>query len=361
MKPAAPKISVLISAYNAESYIEEAVNSVLAQSLDDFELLVMDDGSRDGTYDRLRAITHPRIAVFRQENAGKSVALNALIDKATGRYLTILDADDACDRDRLKVLAGLLDNNPHLGLVQSGYALILDQGICAPRRTRYDEIHCKRRIGSFQMPALDPTMMVRMELAKRFKFDEELRIGQGLDFILKVGEVSDIRVSPEPLYHYRFHFNSITKTKAAEKAQYLLKTINKARARRGLAALAMSDYLRSNPHQAGDKLNNLSGHFVDSAYWSVVDGRRSESRKTALIALKWFFRSGDFKFLKPWVYALFPLVVTARLRQGVQTGHSDEIIHSDCQLQHQANDAGVPGVGLSGNQSRFHRGHSDRQ
>lgn len=323
MKPAAPKVSVLISAYNAEDYIEGAVNSVLAQSLENFELLVMDDGSRDGTYDRLQAITDSRVAVFRQENAGKSAALNALIDKATGLYLTILDADDACDRDRLKVLSALLDDNPHLGLVQSGYALILDQDICAPRRTRYDEMHCKSRIDSFQMPALDPTMMVRMELAKRFKFDEELRIGQGLDFILKVGEVSEIRVSPEPLYHYRVHFNSITKTRAAEKAQYLLKTINKARVRRGQAALSMPDYLRSNPYQARDRLNNLSGHFVDSAYWSVVEGRRSESGKTALIALKWLFRSGDIKFLKPLVYALFPLAVTARLRQGVLPGRSD--------------------------------------
>src|SRR3990167_1809191 len=290
MKSAAPKISVLISAYNAEDYIEAAVNSVLVQSLDDFELLVMDDGSRDGTYERLQTIKDPRVAVFRQENAGKSVALNALIDKATGQYLTILDADDACDRDRLKVLAALLDNNPHLGLVQSGYALILDQNICAPRRTRYDEMHCKYRIDSFQMPALDPT--------------------------LKVGEVSAIRVSPEPLYHYRVHFSSITKSKAADKAQYLLKTINRARARRGLEALSMHDYLRSNPYQARDKLNNLSGHFVDSAYWSVVAGRRSESCTTAAIALKWFFRSGDIKFLKPWVYALFPLVLIVRLRKS---------------------------------------------
>ena len=78
----------------------------------------------------------------------------------------------------------------------------------------------------------------------------------------------------------------------------------------------MHDYLRSNPYQARDKLNNLSGHFVDSAYWSVVAGRRSESCTTAAIALKWFFRSGDIKFLKPWVYALFPLVLIVRLRKS---------------------------------------------
>lgn len=312
-----PIVSVLISAYNAEAYIEEAVESVLSQSLQEIELLVMDDGSTDNTYERLQAISDSRLSIFRQVNGGKASALNKLLDKAKGKYVTIQDADDSCDQDRLLVLSDILDKKSSVGMVQSGYSIIIDEKVCAPRRTHYDEFHCKGHIKKYAVPALDPTMMVRIELAKQFKFDESLRIGQGLDFILKIGEVSDIYVTPEPLYFYRFHFNSITKQKSQDRLRFLWLVTNAARERRGEMPIEFDDYLAKHADYSKDKLNNLSGHFTDSSYWSVVEGRRFESIMTAIISLRWFFKSGDINFLKPMVYAGMPVLLAVKMRSEV--------------------------------------------
>lgn len=311
-----PIVSVLISAYNAEEFIEEAIASVLAQSLNEFEILVMDDGSSDKTFERLNSIKDPRLSVFQQSNSGKSVALNKLLDHVTGKYVTIQDADDSCDPNRLLVLSNILENKPNVGMVQSGYSIILDDKIRAPRRTHYNEAYCKKRIQNYSVPTLDPTMMVRSDLAKRFKFNENLRIGQGLDFILKVGEVADIFVTPEPLYLYRFHFNSITKKKSEDRLRYLLSVTNAARERRGEGLLGVEEYLAENLKYFNDKLNNLSGHFTDSSYWSVFEGRRIESLMTAVTSTLWFFKSGDMNFLKPIVYAFMPLAIAQKFRKG---------------------------------------------
>ena len=82
-------------AYNAEKYIAEAIQSVLDQTFQDWELLVIDDGSKDSTAKIVNSFSDPRIVLIQQENGGVSVARNAGLDLAKGKYITFLDADDA--------------------------------------------------------------------------------------------------------------------------------------------------------------------------------------------------------------------------------------------------------------------------
>jgi len=89
-----PKVSVIMPVYNGERFIAEAIDSVLAQSLTDWELIVVDDGSTDRTPEVLKRYADPRILTIRQQNQGEGGARNAGLDHVCGTYVGFLDADD---------------------------------------------------------------------------------------------------------------------------------------------------------------------------------------------------------------------------------------------------------------------------
>mgnify|MGYP001239115327 CR=1 FL=1 len=309
-----PIATVIISAYNAERYVGRAIESILAQTLQDFELLIVDDGSTDRTLEVIRRYHDPRIKVIAQPNSGKAVAINRLLEFARGEFLALQDADDWSAPERLEVLTKAMREDPRLGMVFSGYALVLDDRICAPRRSQANEAQCQMRIDNYLTPGLDPTMMVRTDIARRTRFDPALRIGQGLDFILKVGEQYASRLLPDILYYYRFHSESITKKDPSKKTPYLLQVLNSARVRRGLSPLPMETFLQDNGRYLNDSNNNLSGHFTDAAYWSVTSGRRLEAARTAMWSLKYVPRGG-LSYAKPLVYALAPRFIARMVRR----------------------------------------------
>ena len=91
-----PQISIIIPAYNVEKYIEETLRSIEKQTFSDFEVLVIDDGSDDGTFDIVKSIASQdrRIKIYTQDNSGQGKARNTGIDNAQGEYLTFVDSDD---------------------------------------------------------------------------------------------------------------------------------------------------------------------------------------------------------------------------------------------------------------------------
>lgn len=119
-EPGSPRISVLIPCYNLGRYLDEAVDSVLAQSFDDFEILIVDDGSTDpGTRSLLHSYQKPRTSVFRTENRGLAAARNFLIEKARGELLCALDADDRLHPSFFEKATGAFDADPSLTFVSS--------------------------------------------------------------------------------------------------------------------------------------------------------------------------------------------------------------------------------------------------
>jgi glycosyltransferase involved in cell wall biosynthesis len=89
-----PYFSVVISLYNKEKHIQSTIESVLAQTFVDFEIVVVNDGSTDGSEAVVKSIDNGRIQIYSQENKGASAGRNAAISKATGTYIALLDADD---------------------------------------------------------------------------------------------------------------------------------------------------------------------------------------------------------------------------------------------------------------------------
>lgn len=107
-----PKITVLLPAFNAEKYIGEAISSVLAQDMNAFELLIINDGSTDSTANIIKNFTDPRVHVITQQNQGIAAALNNGLSFAKGKYIARFDADDICLPGRLNKQAAFLDTNP---------------------------------------------------------------------------------------------------------------------------------------------------------------------------------------------------------------------------------------------------------
>ena len=140
-----PKISVIMPVYNGEAFVNRAIESVLNQTIKDFEFIVVDDGSTDGTPHILKQFSE-KIKIFSQVNSGPYIARNLALGHARGEYIAFIDADDVWLPERLASQIPLLDKNPKVGLVfgngiikdiRSIYSSILPKtffGIVAPVR-----------------------------------------------------------------------------------------------------------------------------------------------------------------------------------------------------------------------------------
>lgn len=125
-----PKITVLMSCYNAERWLSEAIESVLVQTYKDFEFIIVDDGSSDNTPEiikRYADIDH-RIRVISKTNSGLTDSLNAGISQAKGEWIARLDADDICLPHRLEEQVKYVKNNPKIVLLGSGCIEINEHG-----------------------------------------------------------------------------------------------------------------------------------------------------------------------------------------------------------------------------------------
>lgn len=122
-----PLVTVFMPAFNGEAYIEKAIQSVLNQSFTDFELLIINDGSTDGTLDIVRKFTDPRIRLIHNDgNKGLTFTRNRGIEEAKGQYIAILDCDDLAMPDRLKAQIAFLNSNPEIAMC-GGQAITIDE------------------------------------------------------------------------------------------------------------------------------------------------------------------------------------------------------------------------------------------
>jgi glycosyltransferase involved in cell wall biosynthesis len=114
-----PQISVIIPAYNAERTILETIKSVQQQTFQDFELIVINDGSKDRTLELLQDIQDERLKIFSYENSGVSLARNRGFSKSTGEFIAFLDADDLWTPDKLELQLAALKQHPEAGVAYS--------------------------------------------------------------------------------------------------------------------------------------------------------------------------------------------------------------------------------------------------
>lgn len=127
-----PTISIITPAYNCEKYLEEAVDSVLAQTLQDWEMLIIDDCSSDNTYRCMQKLAQKdnRIRIFRNKhNVGAAATRNYGIQEAQSQWIAFLDSDDLWRKEKLEKQMAILDKHPEASFLFTGSAFIEDDGM----------------------------------------------------------------------------------------------------------------------------------------------------------------------------------------------------------------------------------------
>lgn len=203
-----PRVSVVIPTYNYARYVPEAINSVLAQSFEELEVIVVDDGSTDKTVEILRAFSG-QIRNIRQEHRGLSAARNTGIRAARGQYVAFLDSDDLWLPEKVSLQVARLDAEPEVGLVYCEALLFDDSAPATLTLHSYWASHPSGRILPWlvrQNVVPSPTPMVRRELFERVGlFDETLSACEDWDMWIRIGRVCEIAYVNQVLAKYRRH------------------------------------------------------------------------------------------------------------------------------------------------------------
>lgn len=211
-----PLVSVLVPAYNRKAYIDEAIGSVLAQTHKSFELIVIDDGSTDGTYELLQSygskltlLTHPG-----RVNLGQSASINAGLRSAKGKYVAILDSDDYWEPHKLAIQVDFLEKNREVGLVYSNGYMVNSKGkiLYAYHSEKHEEKNDPNMILLDCYMALPVNSLVRRSVYERAgMFEVSFRASQDHDMLLRIAEVTTFSYLPDHLFYYRRHEDSISK------------------------------------------------------------------------------------------------------------------------------------------------------
>jgi glycosyltransferase involved in cell wall biosynthesis len=209
-----PRVTVLIAAFEAERYIGDAIESVLAQTFSDFELLVIDDASTDDTSAlactyaddvRLRAVTHI-------QNVGRAASRNHGIDLAQGEYIAFLDADDRCQTNRLEQQVAYLDSHPEITGVGSWMASINEQGKPLDDQIyslplEPDRVACRML---FECSLAQPAMMVRRYALSTYRYDTDIALAEDYELWARMITTCRFANLAEPLTCYRRHAEQVS-------------------------------------------------------------------------------------------------------------------------------------------------------
>ncbi len=206
-----PKVSVMICVYNGADVVMQAVDSILAQTFTDFELIVVDDGSTDDTAERVQACPDARLRFFQQAHLGIPQARNHALAQARGAYLAVLDADDVADPNRLEAQAAFLETHPEVVMVGTGYVqadqlLKRDKTVTPPLTDA-----AIRRAMLRGNPFCHSTVMMRRSAIDKVGFySEAFPFVQDYELWSRLAQAGKLANLPELLVTRHYHSRSVS-------------------------------------------------------------------------------------------------------------------------------------------------------
>jgi glycosyltransferase involved in cell wall biosynthesis len=298
-----PRVSVVIPTYNYGHFLGEAIQSVLDQTIQCFEIIIVDDGSTDNTREVVKTYKDNRIHYLWQENHGVAAAQNTGIKASTGEYVTILGADDTYLPQNLELKVGLLDSQPEIDLVCSDAYFVYDNN-----QSTTDTLWNKKQFkytGSPVEAARQPlkellfrscfimpqaTMLRRRVFEIIGYFDESLPTHEDWDFMVRVVQHFSVEAIDIPLLKIRHHGTNLTQNQ--EKVyQGAINAINKT--------------MRSGSF-IGEELKILKQRLALEHFrygrWALLYGKNAVARKALIAGIKL-----DPLVLKSYFYFAFSL------------------------------------------------------
>ena len=207
-----PKISVIMPVYKVERYVAHSIQSVLDQSMEDWELILVDDASPDASPEVIARFTDQRIRYIRHENGqGPAKARNTGILAARGDYISLLDSDDIALPDRLAEQLRFLENNPGVGLVGTWAELIDEEGNKAGLRNNPYPDNLLRPMLVFRNVFITSSLMIRKEALPTELF--RTMLAEDYDFVSRLAENWDVAVLPSHLTQYRINTQGLMGTR----------------------------------------------------------------------------------------------------------------------------------------------------
>jgi glycosyltransferase involved in cell wall biosynthesis len=199
---ASPIVTVLLPVYNGERYLREAIESILTQTLESFELLIVDDGSTDGTEAICRSFTDPRVRVHRyEENAGVIFALNTGIDLITTKYVARMDADDVALPSRLARQVAFLESRPDLAACGCWLVELVDGRLRDVMRRPTGAY--LRQTAWRPVPIYAPCL--KTEVLRELRYRPEFVHAEDYDLDMRLCRSHRVDNVPAVLYRYRLH------------------------------------------------------------------------------------------------------------------------------------------------------------
>ena len=279
----APTVSVITPAYNARRYIAITIESILAQTFTDWEYVIVDDGSTDGTDAIIRKyLSDSRIRMYRRPNTGIVGACMDGVRMTSGELFTRIDADDVAMPEKLEKQVEFLRANPDHVAVGCQVETIDPYGSVLHRlkhKLTHEEIDAQLMRGNgFAM--VNPAVMMRREALLRVGgYRKKYETAEDLDLFLRLAEIGKLANLPDVLLQYRQHYQSVNHTRHEEQRRMKRGMMEEAYARRGVPMPQDMVFRRNVPPPRYEQTCKWG-------WWALKTGNRYAARRHAMDALR---------------------------------------------------------------------------
>jgi glycosyltransferase involved in cell wall biosynthesis len=284
-KTSGPRVSVVMSVYNAERYLARALDSILRQSFNDFEFIVIDDGSIDHSASIVETHADSRVKLIRNlTNAGQTRSLNIGVNLAAGDYIVRHDADDISAPDRIRFQFEFMESHPFVGLLGSAYQVIdNEERVLDVALLPQGDTELKSRLLEGNIFCHGSVMIRRTVLDKVGGYREQFPVTQDYDLWLRLAEHCELANLPEILYSLRFEPASVTQQKRNIQLAYQRMALELARQRRasGIEMQIPQDVLSNFPPEP----ERLFGYYRWATYLFYAAGQMKEGERMLTNAL----------------------------------------------------------------------------
>jgi glycosyltransferase involved in cell wall biosynthesis len=299
-----PLISVLMPVYNAERYVAQAIDSILMQTLPDFEFLIVNDGSSDRSPAILEhyARQDSRIHLISRPNTGHVLALNEMLHLARGDYLARMDADDVALPQRFQLQVDFLQRHPEVVCVGGAHEVIdeADRLITCWQMLLTDAEIQNAALAGHGSICHPCAMMRRTAVLTVGGYDPDLLLAEDVDLWLRLGEIGKLANLSQPILRYRIHANSVSGKYCDRQRQQARVACERAWQRRGIQD---GRFEAAEPWRPGRDRTSRHQFMLQYGWWAF----NSRQRQTAML-YGWLSIQAIPLAVEGWKLLLYALV-----------------------------------------------------